>query len=209
MRISEKILLYKIQAQKDPEAFGKLYDEYVEKIYRFIFFKVSNREEAEDLTSEVFLKTWNYLIKPSQNKVKSFSGLVYKVARNALIDYYRSKSKQQECSLEDAPEMVDLNNQYKEIENKEEVKYLLEIIKKMKEGYQEIVLLHYIEELSIAEIAKITEKSRTNVRVTLHRALKLLNKLIEEDKKMVLGIGRNEDKNMYELRTPTNIRKVK
>ena len=55
-KIAEKILLYRLQVERDPEAYGTLYDIYVRRIYRFVYFKVSSHEEAEDITSDVFLK---------------------------------------------------------------------------------------------------------------------------------------------------------
>ena len=58
---AEKKLLYRLQYNQDPEAFTGLYDLYVKRIYRFVFFKVSSHEEAEDITSEVFLKAWRYI----------------------------------------------------------------------------------------------------------------------------------------------------
>lgn len=180
MKVQEKLLLYKIQVEKNADAYAKLYDQYAERIYRFVFFKISSKEEAEDLTSEIFLKTWNYLIGSKERHIKSFSGLIYRIARNSLVDFYREKSRKQEQSLEDAQDVGEDDKNYKMIEVREEVKPVLEAIKKMKESYQEIILLHYIEELSSSEIAEVLGKSRTNVRVTLHRAMKLLKQFLEE-----------------------------
>jgi DNA-directed RNA polymerase specialized sigma24 family protein len=70
---SDTILLHRVEANHDPEAFAELYDRYVKQIYRFIYFKVSGHEEAEDLTADVFLKTWNYI--QEGKEVKSFSGI--------------------------------------------------------------------------------------------------------------------------------------
>ena len=61
LSLKEKSLLYKVREKQDAVAYGELYDYYVTRIYRFIFFKVRTKEEAEDLTSEVFLKTWEYI----------------------------------------------------------------------------------------------------------------------------------------------------
>jgi len=60
--ITEKLLLLRVRTKKDPEAFATLYDMYAEKIFRFVRFKIDSREEAEDITSEVFLKVWNFLL---------------------------------------------------------------------------------------------------------------------------------------------------
>ncbi len=177
--ISENILVYKLKAHKDPEAFASLYDIYVKRIYRFVYFKVSSREEAEDLTSEVFLKAWNYV---NENKeIKSFSGLLYKIARNSIVDLYRSKSVRAETilisSLPDGIEPGDGGKKAREMNVDLEAKDLIRAIKKLKLEYQEVLTLRYVDELQIEEIAEITGKGNIAVRVTLHRALKKLKKL--------------------------------
>lgn len=180
--LKEKKLIYKVVAKKDPEAFGQLYDLYIEKVYRFIFFKVSNREEAEDLTSDAFLKTWNYLITLSDQEIKSFSALIYKVARNNIIDFYRQRAKRQECSIEIAIEeavALEDDNQEK-MQKKQEASQILKHLKKLKQEYQELIFLRYIEELSVKEISQILNKRQTNVRVTLHRAMNTLKKILQE-----------------------------
>ena len=176
----EKLLVHKVQDGKDSTAFGELYDLYIEKIYRFVFIKVSNKEEAEDITSDVFLKTWNYLTSDTHKDViRSFSGLIYRIARNALVDFFRHKSTRQECTL-DTLEIEDTNNAIEKIEVHHEAEYVIRVLKKMKREYQEIILLRYVEELSIAEISDILNKKKTNVRVTLHRALVILKSLLQD-----------------------------
>lgn len=175
---TEKKLIYRVTRKKDTEAYGLLYDNYIGRIYRFIFFKVSNKEDAEDLSSEVFLKTWNYLTQSKHRDIKSFSGLVYKIARNSLIDHYRKQSGKHELPLESAIGMIDFENRYNEIDIKQEAQKILGILKKMKREYQEVLLLRYIEELSVAEIAHILEKGQVAVRVALHRAIKVAKKLL-------------------------------
>lgn len=179
LKIKEKILLLKIRTKKDPVAFGELYDLHIEKIYRFVYFKVNNKEESEDITSEVFLKTWNYLIENSNKEVESFTGLIYRIARNLIIDFYRERAKKPECSIESVV-LIDKNNDYKKVEINYEVEKLLSVIKKMKQEYQEVLLFKYVEDLSTAEIAKILNKSKTGVRVTLHRATKKLQEMLGE-----------------------------
>lgn len=179
-KLKEKALLYRVKAKKDPQAFGELYDHYIEKIYRFIFFKVGTKEEAEDLTSDVFLKTWHYLTDDRHVGVKSFSGLVYTVARSTLIDFYRKKSKRQECTIEQIPdiELVKEDMTLNIVSDKHDVQHIFTAIKGMKQNYQEVILLRYVDDLSISEIAEIIGKSQLNTRVLLHRALKLLQQIV-------------------------------
>lgn len=181
-KLKEKALLYKVRAKKDPQAFGELYDHYIERIYRFIFFKVGNREEAEDVTSEVFLKAWNYLTDERRVEVKSFSGLIYTIARSRLIDFYRTKSRRQECSIDYVPELelAVTDKQLSAVANIHDIETVLSAVKKMKQSYQEVILLRYLDELSISEIAQILNKSNGSVRVLLHRALKLLQSLVKQ-----------------------------
>lgn len=177
--LSEKKLVYQVTKNHDPEAFASLYDLYVGRIYRFIFFKVNRKEEAEDLTSDVFLKTWQYLTEKTDKEIKSFSGLIYQVARNSLVDWYRAKANRPEFSLEQAPDVEEIPGEDKMVANlmvNESAKVLLKHVRQMKQEYQEVILLRYIEELSIKEIAQIIKKSPINVRVTLHRATNILKK---------------------------------
>jgi len=178
-KIREKILLLKIRIKKDPVAFGELYDLYVEKIYRFVFFKINNREEPEDITSEVFLKVWNYLIENREKEIESFTGLIYRIARNLIIDFYRQRARKQECSLDSVVLLVDDGN-YAKVEIDQEVEKIMLVIKRMKQEYQEVILLRFVEDLSTSEISTILDKSKTNVRVILHRATKKLQELLEE-----------------------------
>lgn len=180
-KISEKLLLYRLQAKQDPDAFAELYDLYVKRIYRFVFFKVSGHEEAEDITSEVFLRAWNYLSEGKE--ILSFSGLLYRTARNCIIDLYRSKSYQANpLLLSELPEGIepsDLGAAAEKISNTMGADEIIKAIKKMKQEYQEILTLKYVDELSVVEIAEIVGKGNIAVRVTLHRALKRLKKLME------------------------------
>lgn len=179
--LSQKFLLLKLKT-KDPEVFGEFYDLYVKKIYRFIYFKVSSHEEAEDLTAETFLKIWQYIF--TNKRIDNLNAFTYQVARNLVIDFYRARSQQRlikdpEDILEKLvdPEMrvdqkIELTSDFVELE-----KYL----RQLKDEYREIIILKYIDELTVPEIAKILNKSRGNVRVLIHRALNALKSLIAKN----------------------------
>lgn len=183
----DTILLYKAKVKQEPEAYAELYDYYVQRIYRFVYFKVSSREEAEDITSEVFLKAWNYL---RENKeVNSFSGLLYRIARNSIIDLYRAKSGHPETALPETTgrddgekkvgEVGDEGKWQTAVNTKLETEKILQSLKKLKQEYQEVVTLRFVDELEIEEIAEITGRGKIAVRVTLHRALKKLKEMLD------------------------------
>jgi len=178
--LKEKYLLFRAK-NKDPEAFAEVYDIYVDRIYRFVFFKVNRPEEAQDITSEVFLKTWQYII--DGKEIKNLNALFYKIARNLVIDHYR-KASQKDISLEglkaSETELRDLtDNQINKIEVKLEIDKIEEKLMGLKDEYREIIILRYIEGLSINEIADIVEKRKGAVRVILYRALNTLKELLK------------------------------
>ncbi len=163
----------------DPDAYGLLYDMYIKQIYRFVYFKVSSHEEAEDITSEVFLKTWHYL--QSGKDVKSFSGLLYRIARTTIIDMYRAKAARPEVLMGDNE--IDIGDGGKLLgilDQGIEVDRIVKMIKKLKQEYQEVITLRYVDELELSEIGEIMGKGAVAVRVTLHRALAKLRVLLEE-----------------------------
>ena len=96
--LNEQIVLYRIR-KGDTESFGRIFDFYQEKIYRFVYLKVATGEDAEDITAETFLKAWQYI--KEGKKVQSLQAFLYQVARNLVVDFYRKKVAQTE-SLEDA-----------------------------------------------------------------------------------------------------------
>jgi len=179
--IKEKILLLRLQ-KRDPEAFAQLYDLYVASIYRFILFKVPTRQDAEDLTSEVFLKTWQY-IGEAGNNVGNFRSLLYASARNLVVDFYRRRSQGEMIGdeevllqLEDSRQQNFLN----QIDAKADVKNLESCLRRLKDEYRDVIILRFLDELSISEIAEVLNKSKGSVRVLIHRALKVVKELISQ-----------------------------
>jgi RNA polymerase sigma-70 factor (ECF subfamily) len=177
--LQEKILVGKLNL-KDKDAFSALYDLYLDKIYRFIYFKVPTVAEAEDLTSQVFLKVWQMALNERIKISESFQSLIYKIARNLVIDHYRSSSSAREKNTVSLDEAINVARN-EALENKIDVRLEMEQIghklRKLKSEYQEVITMHFIDELTIKEIANILDKKRGNVRVTIHRALKALKEI--------------------------------
>ena len=88
------------------EQFIRIYDQYIDKIYRFVYLKVNSQEIAEDITSKVFLKGWeNYRGEPK--KIENMSAFLYQIARNSIVDHYREKSKTKIVSTDFASKIAD------------------------------------------------------------------------------------------------------
>lgn len=180
----DNLLLLRLK-KKDPDAFAKLYDLYVTPIYRFIYFKVPSQQDAEDLTSEVFLKVWTYITE-TEDVIENFRALIYKIARNSVVDFYRSKSRCESVQEEEVVMLIPDHRQQSllsQIEAKVELSNLELILKKIKDEYRDVIVLKYIEGLSTKEIAKIMDKSNGSVRVLLHRALNVIKEMVNQNGK--------------------------
>lgn len=177
-KIKEKILLNRLKAG-DKEAFSELYDLYLERIYRFIYFKVSRVQEAEDLSSEVFLRVWQYI--KDDTEIENIGAFLYRVSRNVVIDFYRKNYGKETVSLEDHDIIDNLraDNLIEKIDSNVQIKGVMEKLDNLKEEYREIILLRYVEEYTLGEIAGIMNRSRGATRVLAHRALEALKKEAE------------------------------
>lgn len=163
------------------EAFGQLYDLYAPKLFRFIRLKVRSQVLAEDLSSESFLKIWEYL-KNKENIVEdSFQALLYKVARNLITDYYKKKSSQELFMGDDFHLFLEEEPAKNEIASKEIADQIHKALIHVKEEYQDVLILYYIDEFSVLEIAKILNKSQGAIRVLIHRGLKSLKEHLTKE----------------------------
>jgi len=164
---------------KIQKIFSQFYDDYIDKIYRFIFLKVNSQEIAEDLCSETFLRCWEKF-KDNHQDIENPPAFLYRIARNLITDHYRQKGRTQVISVDSLP-IIDPRT---DIEEKSLVRSDLENIKlnlaNLKDDYQEIIIWHYINDLSVPEIAKMLKKSEGATRVMLHRALNELRNRVSD-----------------------------
>lgn len=162
----------------DTEAFAQMYDAYVERLYRYIYFRVADDQTAEDLTSQVFLKAWENL-ECYQPGGSPFLAWLYTIARNAVIDHYRRH--RQTVSLEEAvPLILDGDALDERIELRLETQSLRRAMHRLTEDQQQVLILKFIVGLSTAEIAHQMGKRRGAVRALQMRALRTLAKQMEE-----------------------------
>lgn len=168
------------QAQKgQADSFGLLYDRYCQPIYRFIFLKLNNKEDAEDLTHEVFVSAWQN-IGDYDSRGYPFSSWLYRIARNRVVDRWRTKKDTtplesvSEAVFEIAPTLES------NLDKQSELARVKKSISLLNEEQQTIIVLRYIEELAPAEIATILSKSEGAVRLAQHRAINKLKEIINE-----------------------------
>lgn len=158
--------------------FSKIYDQCINKIYRFIFLKVNSQEISQDLCSETFLKGWEaYKNNPN---IENPSAFLYRIARNLVTDYYREKARAQFVSPETVP-VIDPNPGLEEKSAlNSDLEQVRAVLADLKEDYQNVIIWHYLDDLPIAKVAKMLNKTEDATRVTLHRALKNLRSEIDK-----------------------------
>lgn len=178
----DRYLLFRIRIKQDPEAFAKIYDRYVEAVYRFAFLKLPAKEDAQDIVSETFMRAWTYL--QTHEDIRNVRALLYRIARNLIIDYYRARP--QTISVESAVTfeegesslssqmLTDGGRAANVIEANADVRLVLERINQLKDDYRDVLLLRLVDGLSFDDIGSLLEKKSGHVRVIYHRAMKAL-----------------------------------
>ena len=159
----------------DAASFGIIFDHFIDEIFRFSFLKVGNREDAQDIASETFTRAWSYL---SRYKSDNFRAYLYAIARNLCYDSHKNHTRKAKILTEHNPLDIstDINDS---IIDEEQSEWLIQAIKKLPDNYQDIIILRFINGLSIKETAKAVGKSGGSVRTAQHRALQKLKKLLK------------------------------
>ncbi|MEU6115405.1 ECF subfamily RNA polymerase sigma factor, BldN family [Streptomyces sp. NPDC047117] len=165
----------------EADAFGRLYDQYADTVYRYIYYRVGGRATAEDLTSETFLRalrrigtfTW---------QGRDFGAWLVTIARNLVADHFKSSRFRLEVTT---GEMLDAN----EVERSPEDSVLeslsnaalLEAVRKLNPQQQECVTLRFLQGLSVAETARVMGKNEGAIKTLQYRAVRTLARLLPDD----------------------------
>ncbi|MFA6495112.1 MAG: sigma-70 family RNA polymerase sigma factor [Candidatus Paceibacterota bacterium] len=174
-----EITLVRKATEGESPAFGALYDKYQPSIYRFIFLKVSHREEAEDLTHQVFLSAWEHMGSFHHGDVP-FASWLYRIARNKVIDHYRTRKIH--IPLETAPEeIMALDAEMAgQIDTRSQLKSIYQALMRLSDDQRDILIMRFVNELSYKDIAHALDKNQATVRVIQYRALTRLKKLLNQ-----------------------------
>lgn len=170
-------LLVEKAKRGDTKAFSKLYDFFVQPVYRYVYFKVK-RDDALDLTEDIFLKVWANLKSYNADK-GTFSSWIFRIAHNVIVDHYRSRKDVGELDFHLKDEKRE-NDPILTAENSLSRSALKKAIAQLNKKYQQILLLKYIGELDNIEISKIMNRSQGSLRILKFRALQALKKVLED-----------------------------
>lgn len=173
-----EILIQKAQ-QGNKEAFGILYKEYFQRIYRYCRVNMYRDELAEDVCQETFVRAWKALPTFTFKHGGTFQAFLYRIARNLIIDLSRKKK---EYSIEYYEEIQTDENYEEAIDRQDSMEKVKRALAKLKDEERQIIILRYFEEISHAEIAKILGIKEGAVRVRTVRLLQKVKGILEHEK---------------------------
>ena len=170
-----------IRAATDEEAFEELYEYFFPRVYNFIYARLKNSADADDVTSITFMKMNENLDRYDPSK-SAFSTCLFRIATNSLIDHTRRSSNTQETEWEEFfdPAAPDYQEPEAQTLTKENNCKLLEAVGNLNERERRIIELRYWGEQDTHTVAEILGMTESNVRVTLHRALGKLKNILGE-----------------------------
>ncbi len=174
--IRQKILRAKAG---DENAFEEVYRDLYTPIFRYIYSRLRNKQDAEDITQTVFMRVWKILPEWNESHT-SPTAFFFHSARNIIIDTFRKKSHQEIISDEVVTYQIEYESQATVEEDPETIQNIKTLIKNLSEEQQEILTLLYTNNLSYREIADITRKKEDAIRQTHSRAIKKLRTLYEK-----------------------------
>ena len=169
------------RAKEEPEAFGALYERYVDRIYNYICYRMGNDQEAEDLTARTFYRAMDHFHN-YEDRGAPFSAWLYRIAHNLVANWHRDNSRRRMIALDDlvlsAPRG---KGPAAKAEKSDREDVLMEAVRRLAPDRQQLIILKHVEGLTNAEIGQVMGRTEGAVKSLYHRALVALREdLVEE-----------------------------
>ena len=174
--MQDEVSLVQRAKQNDEVAFAQLYEEYFDKIYRYVTIRIGDKMEAEDITQQVFLNAIK-AISSFKWKGVPFSAWLFRIAHNQVVDYLRKKTKRTSVPLEESL-VASGDDPHEVFERKLNIERLTSATKRLTPAQQEVISLRFAGEMSIAEVARVMARSEGAVKALQHSAIVALRKVL-------------------------------
>jgi len=159
------------QAKASGDAFGVLYERHLRRIYNYVYYRIGQRAEAEDLTERVFMQALESLPR-YQHRGAPFSAWLFRIAHNLVANWHRDTGRHPSAPLEDAGERVDQRaDPFGDALNSEEQRELREVVHRLPPDRQMLLQMKFVEERSNLEIAREMGRTEGAIKALLHRTL--------------------------------------
>lgn len=169
------VSLMKAVQTGDRASFGLLYDRHIKELYTFIYYKTHHKETAEDITSQVFMKALDKANTYSEAK-GTVRGWLYKIARNAVIDHYRTAKPMQD--IEDAWDVADTEDVDQNIDVKDKISAVKAYLSQLSADQCDVIIMRLWQEMSYEEIAATLQKSEASCKMSYSRGIKKLKDIM-------------------------------
>jgi len=168
-------------AKEDPEAFGALYERYVDKIYNYIYYRTGNQQNAEDLTARTFYRALKHL--PGyEDRGAPFSAWLYRIAHNLVANWYRDHARRQMISLDKLNLITPREKGPARTTEKLDVEdVLLEAVRRLAPDRQQLIILKHVEQMTNAEIGEVMGRTEGAIKSLYHRTLVTLRKDLADE----------------------------
>lgn len=165
----------------DPEAAGWLYDRYFDRIYRYVYLKLGDPTDSEDLTEQVFLKMIES-VRSFQWQGSTFASWLYRIAHNQVVDFLRQHSRRPQSSLEPVSDVLrsERGDPQRHAEQRDFAEQLLQAMGELTDLQAQVIALKFGSDLTNAQVAEILERTEGAVKALQFSALQKLNKLMSE-----------------------------
>jgi RNA polymerase sigma-70 factor (ECF subfamily) len=168
------------RAKEEREAFDALYVKYLKKVYTYIYYRVGNVEDAEDITESVFLHALIHLDR-YQDRGIPFSAWLLRIAHNLVANWHRSSNRRRMVGLDSAEALHDTSPTPEEaVESEEDLRELRKAMETLPGERQQALILRYAEGMKHKEIGEVMGKSAGAVKVLVHRSLVSLHRGLSE-----------------------------
>ncbi|MDD3718719.1 MAG: sigma-70 family RNA polymerase sigma factor [Actinomycetota bacterium] len=168
------------RAKEEREAFDALYVKYLKKVYTYVFYRIGNVEDAEDITESVFLHALIHLDR-YQDRGIPFSAWLLRIAHNLVANWHRNSKRRRVVDLDAAEPLQDTSPTPEEaLESEEERRQILALLETLPEERQQALILRYAEGMKHKEIGEVMGKSAGAVKVLIHRSLISLHRGFSE-----------------------------
>lgn len=169
------------RAKEEPEAFGVLYEQYVDRIYSYICYRMGNDQDAEDLTARTFYRALDHL--PGyEDRGAPFSAWLYRIAHNLVANWHRDHSRRQMVALDDAVLRAPRSKgPTASTEKKDREDRLLAAVRRLAPDRQQLIILKHVEGMTNAEIGEVMERTEGAIKSLYHRALVALREELAEE----------------------------
>jgi RNA polymerase sigma-70 factor (ECF subfamily) len=171
-------LVNRVVISGDPNAFGEIYDRFVERVYRYLYFRTGSHPEAEDLAEQVFLKAWE-AIGRYRWQGRPFLAWLYRLARNTHIDYVRTQRPTQSLNNEDHPLELISSAAAVDLARALDAELLAGALRQLTPDQQQVIVLKFIEGFDNEQIAESMNKREGAIRALQMRALMSLRRVLE------------------------------